>query len=106
MSLRYNLEDRPPSDSTTPSQQNRLPSRKATVGSLATGALSVALPHSRSEVVERINKYLAHAGHANVDENEAKPAIKMASKTMQQQNITQAQIMDDADDASVSSEVA
>lgn len=51
-----------------PSQQNCLPSRKATVGSLATGALSAALPHSRSEVVERINKCLAHADHANVDE--------------------------------------
>lgn len=89
-----------------PSQQNWPPSGKATVGSLATGALSATLPHSRSEVVERFNKCLAHADHANVDENEAKPAIKMASKTMQQHNITQAQIMEDEDDASVSNEVA
>ena len=89
-----------------PSQQNCLPSRKATVGSLATGALSAGLPQSRSEVVERINKCLAHADHANVDENEANPTIKMASKTMQQQHITQAQTMEDEDDASVSNEVA
>lgn len=89
-----------------PSQQICLPSRKATVGSLATGALSATLPHCRSEVVERINKCLAHADHANVDENEAKPAIKVVSKTMRQQNITQAQIMEDEDDASVSNEVA
>ena len=88
-----------------PSQQNCLPSRKATVGSLATGALSASLSHSRSEVVESINECLAHADHAKVDENEAKPAIKMASKTMQQHNIAQAQIMEDEDDASVSNEV-
>lgn len=89
-----------------PSQQPCPPSRKATVGSLATRALSATLPHSRSEVVERINKRLAHADHANVDENEVKPATKRASKTMQQHNITQGPILEDEDDASVSNEVA
>ena len=82
-----------------PSQQNRLPSQKATVGSLAAGARSATLSHARSEVVERIKKCLARANHANANENEAKSAIKMASKIMQQHNITQAQVMEGEDDA-------
>ena len=81
-----------------PSQQNRLPSQKATVGSLAAGARSATLNHASSEVVERIKKCLARANHANANENEAKSAIKMASKIMQQHNITQAQIMEGEDD--------
>ena len=82
-----------------PSQQNRLPSQKATVGSLATVARSATVPHARSEVVERIKKCLARANHVNANENEAKSAIKMASKIMQQHNITLAQIMEGEDDA-------
>ena len=82
-----------------PSQQTRLPSQKATVGSLAAGARSATLNHARSEVVERIKKCLARAHHATANENEAKSAIKMASKIMQQHNITQAQIMEGEDDA-------
>ena len=82
-----------------PSQQNRLPSQKATVGSMATGARSATLPHARSEVVERIKKCLARANHATANENEAKSAIRMASKIMQHHNITQAQIMEGEDDA-------
>ena len=82
-----------------PSQQNRLPSQKATVGSLATGARSTTLPHAQKEVVERIKKCLARANHPNANENEAKSAVKMASKIMQQHNITQAQIMEGEDDA-------
>ena len=82
-----------------PSQQNRLPSQKATVGSLAAGARSATHSHARSEVVERIKKCLARAKHANANENEAKSAIKMASKIMQQHNITQAQIKEGEDDA-------
>ena len=82
-----------------PSQQNRLPHQKATVGSLAAGARSATLNHASSEVVERIKKCLARANHANANENEAKSAIKMASKIMQQHNITQAQIMEGEDDA-------
>ena len=82
-----------------PSQQNCLPSQKATVGSLATGARSATLPHARGEVVERIKKCLARADHVNANGNEARAAIKMASQIMQQHNITQAQIMEDEDDA-------
>lgn len=82
-----------------PSQQNRLPSQKATVGSLSTGARSATLPHGRSEVVERIKKCLARGTHATANENEAKTAIRMASQIMQQHNITQAQIMEGEDDA-------
>ena len=81
------------------SQQNRVPSQKATVKSLAAGARSATLNHARSEVVERIKKCLARGNHATANENEAKSAIKMASKIMQQHNITQAQIMEEEDDA-------
>lgn len=82
-----------------PSKQNRLPSQKASVGSLATGARATTFPHAQKEVVERIKKCLARGNHANANENEAKSAIKMASKIMQQHNITQAQIMEGEDDA-------
>ena len=82
-----------------PSQQDRLPSQKATVGSLATTARSTTLPQAQSEVVERIKKCLARANHANANEHEAKSAIKMASHIMQQHNITQAQVMEGEDDA-------
>ena len=77
----------------------RLPSQKATVGSLATVARSTTLPHAQSEVVERIKKCLARANHANANEHEARSALKMASHIMQQYNITQAQVMEGEDDA-------
>lgn len=82
-----------------PSHQKRLPSQKATVGSLATGTQSTTVPHARREVVERIKKCLARANHATANETEAKAAMMMASKIMQQHNISQAQIMEDEDDA-------
>ena len=51
------------------------------------------------EVVERVKKCLARARHATANENEARAAMMMASKIMQQHNISQAQIMEDEDDA-------
>ena len=115
----YKFEDNPPSDSTMASQQNpvpsqkptikslaavasqqdRVPSQKATVKSLATGTRSATFNHAHSEVVERIKKCLARGNHANANENEAKSAIKMASKIMHQHNITQAEVMEGEDDA-------
>ena len=82
-----------------PSHKNRLPSQKATVECLAARARSATLNHASSEVVDRIKKCLARANHANANENEAKSAIKMASKIMQQHNITQAQVMEGENDA-------
>lgn len=88
----------PSQKATIKSRKNRLPSQKATVKSLAAGARSTTLNHARREVIERIQKCLARGNHANANENEAKSAIKMASKIMQQHNITQAQIMEDEND--------
>ena len=87
------------SDLTMASQQTPVPSQKATVKSLATGTRSATFNHVRSEVVERVKKCLARGNHVNANEHEAKSAIKMASKIMQQHNITQAQVMEGEDDA-------
>ena len=81
------------------SRQNRLPYQKATVKTLAAGARSATFKHARSEIVERIKKCLARGNHANANEHEAKSAIKLASKIMQQHNITQAQVMEGENDA-------
>ena len=80
-------------------QRIRFPSQKATVKSLAAGTGSANLHHTRIEIVERIKKCLARGTHANANENEAKSAIRMASKIMQQHNITQAQVMEGEKDA-------
>ena len=80
-------------------QQNRAPPQKATVKSLAAETRSANPNHARIEIVERIKKCLARGNHANANESEAKSALKMASKIMQQYNITQAQVMEGEDDA-------
>ena len=93
------FEDSPPSESEMSLQGDCAPPQKATVKSLAAGSRSATLNDARIEIVERIKKCLARGNHANANENEAKSAIKMASKIMQQHNITQAQVMEGEDDA-------
>ena len=88
-----------PSDPTMHSQHNRLPYQKATVETLAASTPSTNLPHARIQVVERIKKCLARAYHANANESEAKSAMKMAQKIMEQHSISQAQVMEGENDA-------
>ena len=66
---------------------------------MATETQSTTLSHARREVIERIKKCLARGKHAAANETEAKAAMRMASKIMQQHNISQAQIIEDEDDA-------
>ena len=59
--------------------------------------VSSTLSSVGQEVIERIKKCFARAYHPNSNENEARAAVKMASKIMEQYKINQADLMEQED---------
>lgn len=81
-----------------PPRRRPLQKPKATIGYLANlDTSSSKTSHVGKEVVDRVRKCFARANHEHANEQEARAASRMASKIMEQHQITQADIMAEED---------
>lgn len=81
-----------------PSRRKPLKKPQAKIGYLADlDPPSRKTSNGGTEVIERVKKCFARANHENANEQEARAASKMASKIMEQHQITQADIMAEED---------
>ena len=88
-----------------PSRRRQPAKQKAVIGWLANDETSTEAPKASNtisnvgqEVIDRIKKCFARAEHRNSNENEARAAVKMASKIMEQYKINQADLMEQEDE--------
>lgn len=81
-----------------PSKRKPLKKPQAKIGYLADlDTPSRKTSNVGTEVIERVKKCFARANHEHANEQEARAASRMASKIMEQHQITQADIMAEED---------